>query len=310
MKKIINRFMLSLVVIGVVFFLVGQRNQYISIIDLPFNNPYVYSANFIKSISESGSEQVRLVLLKNDNNLNSNPEISGMLGFLGGSGYIFPFLNALNGKDFKIISIADYCQADRVSKVSTTYIISPAALEQISKVCPSTPIVILSSGYGLDSNEPIIRQLFFNFPYEKVLSSEFKSVKISHESIFNHDSDTSISIREWGVKEQILILSKSPSVSLKLRELKKSSRFIFSQSPSESKKAFEIFFNPKPGVFFLNEGGDILDSDFIDGTYFAPLGATEIRINFNKNNYNHHFKAYLFVMHDFKLRVSSQINPN
>ena len=143
-----------------------------------------------------------------------------------------------------------------------------------------------------------------------MLSSEFKSIKISPESIFNHDSDTSISVREWGVKEQILILSKSPLVSLKLRELNKSSRFIFSQSPSESKKAFEIFFNPKPRVFFLNEGGDILDSDFIDGTYFAPLGASEMRINFNKNNYNDHFKAYLFVMHDFKLRVSKQINPN
>lgn len=200
MKKIINRFMLCLIVIGVVFFLVGQRNQYISIIDLPFNNPYVYSANFIKSISESGSEHVRLVLLKNDNNLNSNPEISGMLGFLGGSGYIFPFLNALNGEDFKIISTADYCEADRVGNVSTTYIISPIALGHISKACPGTPIIILSSGYGLDSNEQIISQLFFNFPHEKVLSSEFKSIKISPESIFNYDSDTSISVREWGGK--------------------------------------------------------------------------------------------------------------
>jgi hypothetical protein len=287
----------------VAFFLVGQRNQYISIIDLPFKNPFVYSANFIKSISESGSEHIRLVLLKNDSNLNSNPEISGMLGFLGGSGYIFPFLNALNGKDFKIISIADYCQADRESKVNATYIISPTALEQISKTCPGIPIIILSSGYGLDSNEQTISQLFFNFPYEKVLSSDFKSIKISPENIFNHDSDTSISVREWGAKEQVLILSKSPSVSLKLRGLNKSSRFIFSQSPSESKKAFEIFFNPKPRLLFLNEGGDILDSDFIDGTYFVPLGATEIRINFNKNNYNDHFKAYLFFMHDLKLRV-------
>ena len=156
MKKIINRFMLSIVVIGVAFFLVGQRNQFISVVNLPFNNPYVYSTNFIKSISESGSEQLRLVLLKNDKNLNSNPEISVMLGFLEESGYIFPFLNALNGKDFKIISIADYCQADRESKVSTTYIISPAALGQLSKACPSTSIVILSSGYGLDSNEQII----------------------------------------------------------------------------------------------------------------------------------------------------------
>jgi hypothetical protein len=53
--------------------------------------------------------------------------------------------------------------------------------------------------------------------------------------------DTSISVREWGVKEQILILSKSPLVSLKLKGLNISSRFIFSQSPSESIKAFEIF---------------------------------------------------------------------
>jgi len=63
------------------------------------------------------------------------------------------------------------------------------------------------------------------------------------------------------------------------------------------------FFNSKPRVFFLNEGGDILDSDFIDGTYFVPLGATEIRVKFNKNNYECYFKAYLFNMHDFKLRV-------
>lgn len=302
--------MLSLVVIGVAFFLVGQRNQYISIIDLPFNNPYVYSTNFIKAISESGSDHVRLVLLKNDENLNSNPEISGMLGFLGGSGYIFPFLNALNGKDFKIISIADYCQADRESKVSTTYIISPVALGQISKACPSTSIVLLSSEYGLDSNEQIISQLFFNFPYEKVLSSEFKTIKISPESMFKHDSDTSISVREWGVKEQILILSKAPSVSLKLKVATESSRFMFSQSPSVSRKAFDFFFNPEPKVLFLNESGDVLSSDFIEGTFFAPIGASEIRINFNKNNYNDHFKAYLFVMHDFKLRVPSQINPN
>lgn len=107
-----------------------------------------------------------------------------------------------------------------------------------------------------------------------------------------------------------MILSKSPSVSLKLRYLNKSPLFIFSQSPSESKKSFIIFFNPKPKVIFLNEAGDILDLDFIDGTYFVPLGASEMRINFNKNNYNDHFKAYLFVMHDFKLRVSSQINPD
>ena len=74
--------------------------------------------------------------------------------------------------------------------------------------------------------------------------------------------------------------------------------------------SMHFFFNPEPKVLFLNESGDVLSSDFIEGTFFAPMGASEIRINFNNNNYNDHFKAYLFVMHDFKLRVPSQINPN
>ena len=285
-----------MIVACVAAFLVCERNFYISLFDSPLTNPYVYTANFIKTLSDSGAKRVRLVLFQKDGQLNNHPEISSMMGFMGGEGYIFQFLNSLNGRDFALISIPEYCQIDRKRVASDVYIISPIALVHTPKICLGYRVKILSTGYGLDASKDVIDSTFKHFPYELILSSEYENLKIPAENIFASKSGASVLIREWGVSEQILILSKSPSISLKLKKLGEGRYFIFGPTPS-------YFLNPAPIVSFVGEMGSNSMLPLIGGRYFVPPDISEILVTFGEHNYSKHFNAYLFIMHDPKIRV-------
>lgn len=307
MIKLMNKSMLLMIVACVAAFLVCERNLYISLFDSPRANPYVYTANFIKTLSDSdsdsGAKRLRLVLFQKDGQLNNHPEISSMMGFMGGEGYIFQFLNSLNGRDFALISIPEYCQIDRKQVASDVYIISPMALSHTPKICLGYGVKILSTGYGLDASKDVIDSTFKHFPYELILSSEYENLKIPAENIFESKSGASVLIREWGASEQILILSKSPSISLKLKKLGEGRYFIFGHTPSYASNSIDNFLNPAPIVSFVSEMGSNSMLPLIGGRYFVPPDISEILVAFGKHNYSKHFNAYLFIMHDPKIRV-------
>jgi hypothetical protein len=304
MNSLPNKILLATVLICITYFLVHQRNRYISMFDSPESNRYVYTANFIKKISSFADNRVRLVVLNKKEKLNSNPEISKMMGFLGDEAYIFPFLNSLNGGDFDIISQSEYCILKKNRDTGYLFIISPIVMTNADNECPKTYLKTLYSGYGLDANELIIDKIFEAFPLEDVLSSKYRDIDVLVEDLFSHDSNVKILVRDWGSKKQILILSKYKNTSLKLRsENTKFSKLIFSESPSRSERHALAFINQRTKIVLTNEFEQKIYEKPFGGVYLAPVGLIEMNINFGASDYSNHFGAYLFVMHEPKLRV-------
>lgn len=297
----LNKTIQAAILICIVYFLIYQRNRYISIFDSPETNPYTYTTDFIKGISSSARNRVRLVILNQNEKLNSNPEISKMMGFLGGEAYIFQFINSLNGLDFKVQSLSEYCET-KTKDIQYLFILSPLVLKEVGKDCPKTNIKILNSGYGLYATEEIIDEIFKKFPFEDVLSSNYIEIDLNPENLFKHESDVGLLIRDWGVKKQVLVLSKNREAFLKINN--KNTQFgklIYADSPSNSVKSDYIAKSSTKTLFYDNVGRP-LGLESFGGMHLTEFGPAEMRIIFSESDFNNHFGKYMLIMHDPKLR--------
>jgi len=283
-----------------VYFIVLGRNVYISPFDHPQSNPYVYSHTLLSEIAELHSGKIYLVVKNQEKAINKNQEIARLPGYMGGSGYIFPFLTSMNGYDFSIISSENYCSLSEGSVHLS--VLSPEVFSELktNSSCYKNTTTELASGYGIDAPLAIQDTIFRRFPAEFVLSSYFESINGGFQDLFINDEAWRISGRPWGSVTQGILVSQTIDLTLNINTSKITDRqswLVFGDHPSRVAKAIDRLTDTLPEISVFR-AGTTTSIPATNNTYFVPLNTGSISIRFSEDDFIPAFNGYVLFLHN------------
>jgi hypothetical protein len=295
----------------IVFFIIVERNEYIYAFDSPENNAYSYSHSLLSTLTEGYEEEVYLVITAPVpvTKLNRLPEIAKLPGFIGGSGYIFPFLTAMNGTNFSVISLDQYCSLKK-SKLYIAILSPNAAVSarQNQGNCLMHSGIQLSSGYAIDAGQGILSNLLKKYPEEKILSNQYHSEDFYIETLFKSNDSWTSGVRPWGTVTQTILVGYSPYLSLEIDQnyFKNDEHWlIFDDHPTKIAKVIDRLKTSLPKISISRQGIET-PSTYKNGKYFIPLDTDTdtLNITFSEDDYIPAFGAYVLFMHNPKIQIS------
>ena len=282
------------------YFVVWERNVFISPFEHPRENSYVYAHTLLSKVAELHGKKIYLVVGDSEVQLNKYPEIERLPISTGGSGYIFPFLTSMNGYDFSVITLEQYCSFD-LNEEHLAFL-SPTTLSNLQNEinCYKTGVIELASGYGIDAPKATLESIFEIFRAEFLLSSCFESSNIDFFDLFVKKDNWDFGERPWGVVTQGILISRAKSLSLIINSNNSQRHqgwLVFSDSPSRVSKAINKLTMPLPELTALRNGRTtkLLSKN---NTHFVSSDIDSINIEFSEVDYIPAFNGYVLFMHN------------
>lgn len=254
---------------------------------------------FLSAMRERFPDEILLVTSERVEGVTLNRLSEIALTPVGGvAGYVFPYLTALNGSDFRVVPRAEFCAMDlppRGLAILPPALVGPPAPPEASG---DLLRFSLASGYGLVMHRNAFVPFVAEF-HEVIGGLAFNE----HSEPYLRPADEGVQVvpRPWGDQTQYLLVSKSPTMRLTPPDgIEKIGELVFGMHPLHAWPFERIrlqYANPAREVVLTPADFSIANPSIT----LHDLEAADVTMG--EAAFSPPFGGYVFVMHNPKVRL-------